>query len=218
MKLAESTSQLMNTGEPVIPKITQVYLLPFRSRNIQVSVDFSQSRTLLLGKLLRPAPQPVIDGKDIPEEIVSPSEVVYQSNALYPKDSFSYSTSTGLAGNQHVVFLSVTVYPVRYAPIENTLFVSKEYTITVAYEPPTQPVLFSEEYDLLIIAPAEYETALQPLVDHKNSFGMNTTLVTLESIYSEITEGRDDAEKVKFYIKKATEDVHSLYETIARML
>ena len=57
-----------------------------------------------------------------------------------------------------------------------------------------------------MIAPDEFKESLQPLLDHKNTYRMNSTLITLETIYSQITEGRDDAEKVKLYIKKAIEE------------
>lgn len=208
--LAESTSYLMRPGEPVLPRITRVYHLPFQSHNIGVSVDFSSPTSYVLEKSLRPAPQPII-GSTNTEASITPLETVYQSSLMYPENSYTYSTSTGLFGNQRVVFLSVTVYPVRYSPRDNLLLISEECSITVTYEEPSKPMLFPNVYDLLILAPAEFETALQPLVDHKNSFGMNTTLVTLESIYSEITEGRDDAENVKLYIKKAIEDYGITY-------
>lgn len=206
LTLPGSTSQLMNVGEPVLPRITRIYQLPFQSQNIHVTVGFSSPNTYVLDKPLRPAPQPLIDGKDTALTSVTPSETIYQSSQMYPQNSYSYSTSTGLVGNMHVVFCSVTVYPVRYSPRENILFVSEECTITITYEEPTEPMLFSDEYDLLVIAPAEFEAALQPLIAHKNSFGMNTTLVTLDTLYSQVTDGRDDAENVKLYIKNAMED------------
>ena len=204
--LAEFTSLLMKTGEPVIPKITRVYQLPFQSRGIHVSVDFSQPYTQVLEKRLRPAPQPLIDGKETSETLVTPSETVYKSSEIYPASSFTYSTSTGLVGTEHAVLLSVTVYPIRYSPLENTLFISEEYRVTVSYEQPTQPMLFSNKYDLLVIAPNEFTEALQPLLTHKNAFGMNSTLITLETIYNQINDGRDDAENLKLYIKKAIEE------------
>ena len=59
-------------------------------------------------------------------------------------------------------------------------------------------------YDLLIIAPERFEKILQSLVCHKNSYGVKTKLTTLSTVYEEIYwEGRDDAEKVKYYIKNA---------------
>jgi hypothetical protein len=65
---------------------------------------------------------------------VTPSEAVYQSSEIYPSHSFTYSTSTGLLGAEHMVFLSVTVYPIRYSPLENTLFISEKYFIKNAIE------------------------------------------------------------------------------------
>ena len=207
----ESTSYLMRPGEPVIPRITRIYLLPFQSFDIQVSVDFSSPHAYTLDRHVRPAPYPLIDGNEATEMISTPSETIYQSAEVYPRESFSYSTSTGLSGAEHVVFLSVTVYPLRYSPLENTVFVNDQCVITISYEHPRNPQVFSDEYNLLVIAPADYEAALQPLIAHKNSFGMSTMFVSLESIYSEITTGRDDAENVKLYIKKATEELGIMY-------
>jgi len=64
-----------------------------------------------------------------------------------------------------------------------------------------------ESFDLLIIAPSAFSEEIQPLVDHKNSIGMDTALMTLEHIRSlpETSVGRDDAEKMKYYIKYAIE-------------
>lgn len=51
-------------------------------------------------------------------------------------------------------------------------------------------------YDLLIIAPARFETALRPLVDHKNATGIATTVLSLGEI-STTYEGRNLPEKIK---------------------
>ncbi len=59
-------------------------------------------------------------------------------------------------------------------------------------------------YDLVIIAPNKFSTSIQPLITHKASYGVQTVLKTTEDIYSEYT-GRDDAEKVKYFIKDAIE-------------
>lgn len=62
-------------------------------------------------------------------------------------------------------------------------------------------------YDLLIIAPKKYADALRPLVCHKNQVGMKTRLVTLNEVYDQMYwQGRDDAEKVKYFIKNAIEE------------
>jgi hypothetical protein len=62
------------------------------------------------------------------------------------------------------------------------------------------------KYDLLIITPQVFSEYLQPLVEHKNKHGVKTIISTTEEIYTQIYfKGRDDAEKVKYFIKEAIE-------------
>jgi len=62
-------------------------------------------------------------------------------------------------------------------------------------------------YDLLIIAPKQFTRYIQPLVEHKNKFGVKTVLVDTDEVYRQMHwEGRDDAEKIKYFIKKAVEE------------
>ncbi|MFH1085307.1 MAG: C25 family cysteine peptidase, partial [Chloroflexota bacterium] len=68
-------------------------------------------------------------------------------------------------------------------------------------------------YDLLIISPAEYESALQPLVDHKNATGIRSAFLTLEDARSRYP-GVDDPEKVK----RAIADYHRSHQVRYVML
>jgi hypothetical protein len=62
-------------------------------------------------------------------------------------------------------------------------------------------------YDLLIIAPKAFRSELISLVNHKNSFGIRTILVDTDEVYDQMFwQGRDDAEKVKYFIKAAIEN------------
>jgi len=81
-------------------------------------------------------------------------------------------------------------------------------SIEIKYTPPSKPLLTNELYDLLIIAPSEFSDGLQPLVEHKNSHNVDTILVTLDEIYNGnyfSVQGRDDAEKIKYFIKDVVE-------------
>lgn len=70
----------------------------------------------------------------------------------------------------------------------------------------------STDATLLIIAPAAFAAALQPLVDHKRSTGISTFLAPLDDIYDQMYWfGRDEAEKVKYYIKEAHEQWGTQY-------
>ena len=65
-------------------------------------------------------------------------------------------------------------------------------------------------YDLIVITPAEFADYLPPLVTHKNSHGMKTTLITTENIYASYP-GRDHPEKIKYFIKYAIETWDTKY-------
>lgn len=60
------------------------------------------------------------------------------------------------------------------------------------------------EYDMVIIAPQLFSADLQPLVEHKNRYGIRTVLKTTEKIYEEY-DGRDEPEQIKYFIKDAIE-------------
>jgi hypothetical protein len=65
----------------------------------------------------------------------------------------------------------------------------------------------TDSYHLLIITPSIFVKALQPLVTHKLAMGMSTKLITLDEVYRQMFwHGRDNAEKVKYFIKTAIEE------------
>jgi hypothetical protein len=66
-------------------------------------------------------------------------------------------------------------------------------------ETPMKQTVISDEYDMVIIAPEMFSDALQLLIDHKNSVGIQTFLETTEDIYS-MYDGRDKAEQIKYFI------------------
>ena len=69
----------------------------------------------------------------------------------------------------------------------------------------------SSDFDLLIICPKKFKLALNPLVRHKSNFNVSAKIVTLKEIYSQIELGRDDAEKVKYFIKDAYDNSNISY-------
>ena len=66
-----------------------------------------------------------------------------------------------------------------------------------------QSVIF-DKYDMVIITPNKFSGNIQPLIDHKNSVGIQTFLKTTEEIYSEFN-GIDKPEQIKYFIKDAIE-------------
>jgi len=66
-------------------------------------------------------------------------------------------------------------------------------------------------YQLLIIAPQEFVRALKPLQEHKDKMGILTRIESLDEVYQyTFWHGRDNAEKVKYFIQMAMDnwDIH----------
>jgi hypothetical protein len=204
VKLDQTNSLLSRTGEPVLPVVSRVFILPLGSKVDRVDVAFSQAREIKLPGELLPGPRPTpktggqLSGKR------AKNVDIYGSAEVYPVNTFNYRVGTGMEGDRRVVFLTVDCYPLRYSPALNVLHYSDRLNIWVSYQEPVMPVSFPDAYDMVIIAPSLFSEELQPLIDHKNLGGVRTILKTTEEILAEYA-GRDDPEKIKYFIKNAIE-------------
>jgi Peptidase family C25/PKD domain len=206
VNLKEAKSFLLGTGKPMLPVVTKIFTFPLGTKIIDVSVDY-EVEEYRLSKKIQPAPVPVILSRESSQastELI-PDETVYSSSTLYPLEPCNISKGAGLHKGEHVLFLNVKI-TTQYNPVENILYVPKEIGINVVYAPPSETPLFvNDGYDMVIIAPSEFSLNLQPLIDHKNSHGVQTILKTTEEIYGEY-EGRDETEQIKYFIKNAIEN------------
>jgi len=204
VNLRKATSSLSKAGEPVVPVLTKVFTLPLGSKIRHIDVSFSKGNEIVLSKQVRPGSEPIPKiGMQAPREPVKNDEI-YESVELYPPSSFSYTVGAGIKGDERVIFLKVDCYPVRYSPGLNMLYYNERVDIKVTYDEPIVPISFPDEYDMVIIAPSMFSEELQPLIDHKNSRGVQTILKTTEEIYGEYI-GRDEPEQIKYFIKHAIE-------------
>jgi len=196
VNLRKATSSLSKAGEPVLPVVTKEFILPFGSKIRHVDVSFSEANKIVLSKQVQPGPEPIpktglrMLGKPVK------NQEIYEGVELYPSDSFKYNLGAGIKGDRRVIFLKIHCYPVRYSPGLNVLYYSDNIDIKVVYREPVVPLSFPDQYDMVIIAPGMFSEELQPLIDHKNSRGVQTVLKTTEDIYSEYA-GRDAPEKIK---------------------
>jgi hypothetical protein len=204
VELPEATSYLMETGKPSLPITTKQYVFPFGTQITDVNVFYDTTNEQLLSKPVMLAPEPQIVSTTLKLSTAKEIQEIHSIPNIisYPASSYSYRVGTGLQDGEHVVFLSVHLYPVRYKQSINTICYSEGATIDVSYTSPENPVNFGDSYTLLVITPAQFTTQLQPLVDYKNDNGVPTTMVTLEDIP---TVGVDRQEDIKYYIKNAIE-------------
>jgi len=200
VNLEGADSSVIDIGRPMLPVVTKVFTFPFGTRIDSVLVSFSDENTMTLSKPIQCAAEPSTVGYQIKMNAVK----VNANTNLYPSNRYSYKTGMGLGGNEHVLYLAVQCYPVRYSSIGNTIYYSGSANIQVTYEEPTNPTIFNDEYDMVIISPSEFSNALQQLIEHKNNNNVRTIIKTTEEIYSEYS-GFDNAEKIKYFIKDAIE-------------
>lgn len=198
VSVAEADFNHIADGEPVLPVKLILEEFNFGTEIISVTYEISTPITLsLLNKMSfgRCSPR----GTDFDEDI-------YQSSELFPSDWVTYHTGGGLSGEEHKTFFSARIYPVRYNPIDDEIQYIKQISINITYEEPDVPLIDENtETELLILAPSDFKNSLQPLVGHKINMGISTELVELSDVYNQISEGRDKAEKIKYYIKDAIE-------------
>ncbi len=205
VRVNETNHNRMDPGKPVLPVNISIYELIFGSKIVNVEYENSTPEIINLSGLISycKANYDTIyqEKSEIPMDYS-----IYSSFEAYPEDWIEFHTGGGLSNGEHKTYLVVRVYPVRYFPEENQLQFIRSITVNMTYqEPADQIIKDNDTYDLLIISPSKFTRMLQPLVDHKNKFGMRTTLVSLSYIYNQVYYGRDDAEKIKLFIKDAIE-------------
>jgi len=201
LSIANAPETLQREGEPMLPYATKTMTLPFGATIKDVEVHVSGVHTRHLDTKIIPAPRPVrLDMQ--PAQPVQTMGPVYDSAELYPSSWLQWHTGAGLHDGRHVTFLTLQAYPTRYAPQADLLRSVEHIEVEVTYEEPAQQTLAADG-GLLVIAPETFTDELQPLADHKNGWGITTEIATLSQTAG--VQGRDAAEKIKYYIKRAVE-------------
>lgn len=206
----ETNSYLIYDGAPMMPIFSKTYELPFGTKITDVIISTSSISSIHINKQIKPVPtKQKIDDSIILEEMMD--HEIYTSYEPFPNDWLNYFTGVGLnENNEHVLFLTLHIYPVQYLPRSNIVQYINQIEVSITYNKLDFKPLNTESIDLVIITPSEFSNNLDPLVSHKISHGIETNLVTLEEIYNNYTEG-DKAEKIKYFIKSTIEKWNTNY-------
>jgi hypothetical protein len=202
IEIKGATSLLLEPNKPVLPIFVKLYQLPVGSRNIQVTCTPKDIGTMTLTKkILSARIGPLSKINRIQTSIND--ETTYNSSAFYPSTWYRYDIGAGRdSQNAKVVFVKIICYPIRYSPANNQIDFATCFDVALTYDAPTQTSQTSDTYDMVIIAPKSFESALQPLIEFKNTKGLKTTFKAVEDILNEYT-GTDPPEQVKYFIKYA---------------
>ncbi|MCD6447501.1 MAG: peptidase C25 [Thermoplasmata archaeon] len=200
----DNFNYIVREGYPMLPYKVEVIKLPFGTKIEGIEIKNVESV------------KDKIDGKIIPAPSVAPDSLgeriegkIYSLEKPYPSNWISYHIGAGIDGKEHVIYLVLHVYPLRYTPAKNEVEYLSSITVEINYRMPEKSMLNKDEYDLLIIAPDSWMDELQPLKEHKEQHGIKTIIVGLDEIYGGkyfAVQGRDDAEKIKYFIKNAIEE------------
>jgi len=202
-----SNNHIFSAGKPMLPVYTETLILPFGAKVNEVLCEVENVESRVLTCKVLPAPEPQIKSTIKISTEPQIDEIVYTSNEIFPNDWYSYHVGVGLDENmEHKTLMTVNTYPVRYNPAEDTIFYARDIDLKIKYENPDyNPFPATVEYDMVIISPETFSADLQPLIDHKNSYGVETILKSYEEILDEYT-GIDEPEKIKYFIKDALEE------------
>ncbi len=206
-------SWILDAGSPMLPRRIETLAFPFGTTIQSIECVASGVQRKVVPQKIMPAPQPMPLSDEF--TAVSDSQMnleIYGSTNLFPENWMSYHVGAGLDENNiHKTFLTINTYPIRYEPASDIIYYAEDIDVTITYTTPdTTPFPANTDYDLVIIAPEKFSSALQPLIDHKISKGISTMLKTTEDIYAEYT-GYDKPEQIKYFIKDALETYNTSY-------
>jgi len=198
---------IMDEGKPILPYKVDVIRFPLGTK-VEVTAEKGTVYEMPLASKVKPYPMYTLmttQGK-----LVMKEGKVYESNEPYPENWVETRTTVGLYNGERMVTLSIFIYPCRYVPAENKLIYTDSVKVDISYETVSTPTTNTvDTYDLLIVAPDDWMADLQPLKEHKESHGVKTIIVGLDEIYSGkyfTVNGRDEPEKIKYFIKDAVEN------------
>ena len=209
VELEGTNSILMRKNHYMVPTLIETFTFPFGTEITSVQCIPKNIHKQILTKELMVTPEPVILGQTSINEKSQRIE-----NPISIDTWYEYDVGTGINQNERCIFLKVQIFPIQYYPSENTIEWAKNIEVEIQYIEPAKAVSFEDEYAFIVLSPSEYSGKLQDLITHKNNRGISTKLVILDEIYNGDyfpVEGRDNQEKIKYFIKNTIENWGTQY-------
>ncbi len=203
--LNEANSFLMEQGKPMLPSYTKTFTFPFGTKIKSVTVTPQNIQTQVISKDIQPTPARVVVGEEVTTNVKEP---VNYGTESYPSEWFEYSVGCGLYDGELSIIVNLEIYPIQYHPVQKIIEWAQEANVVVEYEPSTPQASYRDNYQLVVIGPAEYSAQIAPLITHKIGRGIPSKFVSVDEIYSGTyfpATGRDNQEKIKYFIKNAIE-------------
>ena len=203
--LNEANSFLMRQGKPMLPSYTETFTFPFGTTIKSVTVTPQNIQMQTISKDIQPTPQWVVVGQ---KATVNTEEPINYGFEQYPTSWFEYSVGCGLYDGELSIIVNVEIYPIQYHPQEKIIEWAQDANVVIDYESSPPQSSYLDNYQLVVIGPAEYSAQIAPLITHKIGRGITSKFVSLTEIYDGTyfpATGRDNQEKIKYFIKNAIE-------------
>lgn len=208
VEVEEANSRIFLQGSPDLPVFRKTYELNWDAEISKINFSHSEIQNIdLQENKIKTVPAL----KDMNSMIVASTEdfkavIQTDGDGFYPGTWYTIEKSSGLnTQGDHIIFLTINIYPTRYNENENALAYITNANFEIEYKQSQEGFNDPDIYDLVIITPSYFQDGLTNLVNHKEVYNVKTYLATLEDIYEDF-EGRDDCEKIKYFIKYAVEE------------
>jgi len=209
LELKGTNSVLLKEDYYMVPTLKETFKFPFGTEIITVNCTPKNIQKQELTKELMKSPTSVLAGQTTSNKNTMNCENTVSMNIWY-----DYDIGCGIDGEQRSIFVEIQAFPVQYHPSLNIINWAKSIDIEIKYKEPKPSILsFDDEYKLIILTPGEFSDELSSLMTHKINRGISTRIVTLDEIYGGSyfpVNGRDDQEKIKYFIKNAIENWNTL--------
>jgi len=200
LELDGANSVLMKKDHYMVPTCIETFTFPFGTEIESVRCTPKNIHSQQITKDLMIAPEPVLYDQftlDTQTESIKTTPKTIQK-------WYEYDVGAGMINrNERGIIVKVEVYPVQYDPSKNMIEWAEDVNIAIEYEPSSVQPLSRDVYQLIVIAPDEFSDELASLITHKNDRGVTAKFVGLSEVYG--GTGRDNQEKIKYYIKDAIE-------------
>jgi hypothetical protein len=208
INMKETNSFLMRQNKPLLPSYIKTFTYPFGTLIKSVSCTPNDIQQQTISKYIMPTPEAVTADYEINKEKNKVSTIDYGKDP-YPNTWYTYDVGSGKYDNEQCVIVKIQFFPIQYHPADGIIEWASNVDIKVEYEEPIEPAVFNDQYDFIVLGPSEFSDELAPLITHKIGRGISTIFISLSDIYSGVhfpATGRDDQEKIKYFIKNAIEN------------
>jgi hypothetical protein len=193
----------------IIPMIQESIEIPRDSIITSFNVSFSEAKQYLLDKTSISNIQliPSTTNKQLNKNATNFQ--ILEMNNFNNHDKklnklYDFKVGCGISQFEPVLLISINFYPLSYDIEKKLVVFPKLIKYNLTYETNSKSITSYSIIDMVIICPMEFENLLDPLVQHKNQMGIQTIIKTTEDIYQEFS-GRDESEKIKYFIKDSLE-------------